>query len=109
MSLPDRWPCVRTISTAADSRFRSEANVSDTSVNAGGHVSGMSAVLSSLTLRLSDTLSGLAPTEAPVSGVGLRCPVNAWVQPDTCSEWDRVSDPSLSMASDICPAEATNV
>jgi len=60
--------------------------VADTSVNAGGHVSDMSATLSSLTLRLSDTLSGPAPTKAAVSVVELLCPANAWAVPDPWSE-----------------------
>jgi len=79
MSLPDRRPCVRTISTAADSRFRSEVNVADTSANTGGYASGVSA-----------TLSGPAPHKAGVmaalSVVGRLCPVNALVVPGTLSE-----------------------
>ena len=60
--------------------------MSDMSVNDGGRVSDMSDTLSSLTVRLSDILSDLAPTKASVSGVGLPCRVNVWVEPDSLSE-----------------------
>ena len=74
------------MSTAADSRFGSDVNVADTSVNARGYVSDVSARVSGL----SDTLADLGPNEAgvmaAVSVVGLFCPVNAWVVSDTLTE-----------------------
>ena len=90
MSLPDRWPCVRTMSTASASRFPSDVNVAGTSANARGHVSDVSATLSCTAPGLSDILSGPAPHKAGVvavvSVVGLLCPVNAWVVPDPSRE-----------------------
>ena len=86
MSLPDKGPCVRTISTAADSRIRSDPNVVDTFADAGGYVSDVSATAPGL----SATLSGPDPRRAGVMValpvVGLLCVVSAWVVRDRLNE-----------------------
>src|SRR5664280_1868803 len=102
MSLPDKGPCVRTISTAADSRFRSDPNVADTSANAREHVFDVSDALSGTAPGMSATLSGPDPHRSGVMVAlfvaGLLCVVRAWVVPDALSEWDRVSDTALGTA-----------
>ena len=63
--------------------------MADRSANARGHASAVSVTLSGTAPGLSNILSGPAPHEAgvmaAVSVVGLLCPVNAWVVPDTFS------------------------
>jgi len=89
MSLPDKGPCVRTISTAADSRCWSDPNVADTSANAAGYlseVSDASARVPGLSATLSDPEPHEAGVMAAVSVVGLLCPVDVWVVPDPLSD-----------------------
>jgi hypothetical protein len=74
------------MATAADSRFGSDVSVADTSVNARGYVSDVSARVSGLSDTLSNLVLNEAGVMAAVSVVGLLCPVSAWVVSDALTE-----------------------